>query len=133
MRLERFSDVGHFEARVQSFLLEREAVHNLMLGIIGHLHSGTVKDPPMATVERGGEIQLVALRTPPHPLILSLPTTEEALDTLASALGSSEFPGVNGRDRAAGPTLQLAVHLPTQPGRPHSGGAGQCPRGPRRR
>ena len=96
MRLKRFSDVGHFEARVQSFLLEREAVHNLMLGIIGHLHSGTVKDPLMATVERGGKIQLVVLRTPPHPLILSLPTTEEALDTLASTLGSSEFPGVNG-------------------------------------
>lgn len=64
MRLEHFSDVGHFEARVQSFLLEREAVHNLMLGIIGHLRSGTVKDPLMATVERGGE---TPTRRAPHP------------------------------------------------------------------
>lgn len=65
MSLERFSDVGHFEARVQSFLLEREAVHNLMLGIIGHLHSGTVKDPLMATVERGGRFNS-SRSAPPH-------------------------------------------------------------------
>ncbi|MDE0099044.1 MAG: hypothetical protein OXM87_05450 [Truepera sp.] len=44
MRSERFSDVGHFEAQVQSLPLEREIVHKLMLGILPAQRNG--QGPP---------------------------------------------------------------------------------------
>lgn len=92
MKLVRYSDVEAFYKRVEAFLLAREAEHNLLLGISATLlqQSGYYSaEPYLATAERDGEIALVAMRTPPHPMVLSLPASDtvvdEALDLVVRA------------------------------------------------
>lgn len=74
MKIERFTDVTAFDERVSAFLLEREAEHNLMLGLIRQLaqHPDHYDAPPyLATVSDGDTLVGVSLRTPPHNVILS--------------------------------------------------------------
>ncbi len=73
MRVVCYDDASAFQSRTESFLERNEASNNLMLGITAMLVSRSFvpeKAPFMATVEDGEDIQLVALRTPPHRLIL---------------------------------------------------------------
>lgn len=75
MQLQRFTDIGEFAARVEPYLLAHEATHCLMLGLLASLQRERSSDdelPYMALVEEPGEIVLVAMRTPPYNLILSL-------------------------------------------------------------
>lgn len=75
MKLERFTDVSAFDERVNAFLLEREAEHNLMLGLIRQLaqHPDHYDAPPYLTAVSDGDDTLVgvSLRTPPHNAILA--------------------------------------------------------------
>ena len=83
MRLERFADIGAFAARVEPYLLEHEATHCLMLGLLSTLSREPVSDadlPYMALVEERGKIVLAAMRTPPFNLILSLVAPEFSSD-----------------------------------------------------
>ena len=53
------------------FLMRREAEHNLILGLSEQIRAGAHAEPFLAVIERGGEVEGVALRTPPHDLALS--------------------------------------------------------------
>jgi uncharacterized protein len=86
MRVVRHTDAGAFLKRAEGFLAAREAEHNLILGLAGLLR---VEPLPyghpayLATVERGERVVAVALRTPPHNLIISETGDEEAVDAVA--------------------------------------------------
>jgi uncharacterized protein len=76
MDLERFAGADAMLAACGDYLERREAEHNLPLGILGTLrdYPDTYPDPPyLAVVSEGDSIALVALRTPPHGLVLSEP------------------------------------------------------------
>jgi uncharacterized protein len=78
-RLKRFTDPVEFAARVEPLLARAEAANCLLLGIAANLRraaqAGNTSGPApyMATLEQDGQVQLVALRTPPYKLILSTP------------------------------------------------------------
>lgn len=100
MNLERFDDAALFYQQAASFLLEREAEHNLLLGLIEELKRGTSRylDPPyLALVRHTGAAIAVALRTPPHPVVLSHTPQPAALELLAADLQANyeTLPGVN--------------------------------------
>lgn len=83
MQLERFTNIGEFAARVEPYLLAHEATHCLMLGLLSTLprdHIVADEIPYLALVEEQGAIVLVAMRTPPFNVILSLIAPEVAAD-----------------------------------------------------
>jgi predicted GNAT family acetyltransferase len=105
MHLERYTDAASFYQRAEPFLLAHEAEHNLQLGICTTLlrQPEVYPLPPyLGVVEEDGEIITVALRTPPHNLILSLiPRTDRAPEALALlardvAQDHPDLPGVLG-------------------------------------
>ena len=136
MRLERFGDVGAFAARVEPYLLAREATHCLILGLLATLPGEPLPDgetPYMALVRERDAVALVALRTPPYGLTLSLlapeiaadeGATDEALALVAddvAARYAGGLPGVNGPtpisrlfaeqwQRRMGQAARLVVH-----------------------
>lgn len=85
--LRRFGDPDMFAAVAEPLLLEDEAIHSLQLGLIGGIRAGEWKDPYLAVVERqcgpdaAGPV-LIAMRTPPHKLLLSQCEYLEALQPL---------------------------------------------------
>lgn len=100
MKVHKFQDAKQFYARVQQYLLQQEAFHNLLLGICHTLihHPERFDETPyLATVEADGEIVAVAMRTPPRPLLLSKIKDLQAVELLAQDLYLSEKPlsGVN--------------------------------------
>lgn len=105
MQLSRYTDAASFYQRAEPFFLAHEAEHNLQLGICTTLlrQPEVYPLPPyLGVVEEHGEIIAVALRTPPHNLILSLvPRSERAPEALALlapdvAVDHSDLPGVIG-------------------------------------
>jgi len=83
MQLTRFADIDAFAARVEPYLLAHEATHCLMLGLLSTLPHGPMpadETPYMALVEDQGAVVLVAMRTPPFNVILSLIAPEYAAD-----------------------------------------------------
>ena len=86
MKVARFSDVDTFTLRCDNFLAEREAEHNLLLGIGARLRAEPRPyghDPYLAVVEDGDRIVAAAIRTPPHNLVLSEIDDERACVALA--------------------------------------------------
>ncbi|MBI5931979.1 MAG: GNAT family N-acetyltransferase [Chloroflexi bacterium] len=85
MQLRRFDDPRKFLERAEAFLMEREAEHNLILGLTNTL----IQDPEvypqfyLAVVEDAGEVVLTGLRTPPHNLMTSHVTNPDGLAVLA--------------------------------------------------
>ena len=137
MRLERFADIAAFATRVEPYLLTHEATHCLPLGLLATLPGEPLPGgeiPYMALVtDAGGAVLLVALRTPPFGLILSLLASVAAADADATnaALAlvaddvadcyAGRLPGVNGPvpvarlfaeiwQRRLGRAARLAVH-----------------------
>ncbi|MGQ9553763.1 MAG: GNAT family N-acetyltransferase, partial [Anaerolineae bacterium] len=100
MELIRFERAEDFYARAESFLLEREAEHNLILGICASIiHGQEYREqlPYLATLEQNGAVVGAAVMTPPHNLILShMPI--EALPIIARDVRAlyGTIPGVNG-------------------------------------
>ncbi len=100
-------DAYAFLAQVKDFLVRREAENNLVLGILAGIIDGrqTFSDEPplMLAVENATGIQLVALRTPPHNLLLSTAENDGAIKELARELydAGHRLPGVNASSREA--------------------------------
>jgi predicted GNAT family acetyltransferase len=107
MQLERHRDATSFLERARDFLLEREAQHNLILGLSERLRSEPRlygEDPYFASVSDGGHVVGVSMRTPPHNLILSMIDDDRALDLIAQDAQElfDGLPGVIGpKDPAA--------------------------------
>src|SRR5919204_647838 len=101
MRVTRYPDVGAFYERAAPFLVEREAEHNLILGLSSQLRRNPRmygEEPYLAVVEEGGSVRGVVFRTPPHNLILSELDDERAIEPIVRA-ARPEFeslPGVVG-------------------------------------
>ena len=101
MQLKRFDDAAAFYDRAWSFLIAREAEHNLMLGLRSALIQGGVYQYPpyLAVVEDAGEVVAVAMRTPPHNLILSEMIGARPPQVIADdvyRVYQAELPGVSG-------------------------------------
>ncbi|MGH7999452.1 MAG: GNAT family N-acetyltransferase [Brasilonema sp.] len=74
MKVNRFEDASQFYERVKNYLLQHEALHNVLLARCNALiHNPERFDekPYLATVEVDGDIVAVAMRTPPRNLLLS--------------------------------------------------------------
>jgi uncharacterized protein len=104
--LRFFSDARKFLDRVQPFLLEREAEHCLILGLLDGLSADERwgSEPPlMALTEDRGEVTGVALMTPPQNLIVSWVRDDAAIEAIARELHRAGIvvPGVNGSVRIA--------------------------------
>lgn len=127
MKLVRYGDVDAFYERVEAFLLAREAEHNLLLGISATLlqQPGYYSTQPyLATVEQDGEIALVAMRTPPHPIVLSLPASnaivDEALDLVVREAQATYGDGLNGIHGPSALSLGFAERWRAATGRAYS-------------
>jgi predicted GNAT family acetyltransferase len=101
MEVERPKDAGEFLERAGAFLLAREAVHNLPLGLCSRLRTHPLlygEKPYFAVAVEGDDVVAAAMRTPPHNLILTavddLAALEPLADDAAAAFGS--LPGVGG-------------------------------------
>lgn len=73
-QVRRFEDVASFREHAVRWLLEREAEHNLLLGLLPMLETSAIRfEPPvlLATVDAGGEVQGCVFRTPPYKLGLT--------------------------------------------------------------
>ncbi len=101
MKLTRFADVNEFYPRVEAFLLEHEAEHNLILGLTSMLkRTDTYRDPYLVSVENGSAVVAVALRTPPFNVTLSEIKDEGAIRLIAEdvyATYGRDLPGVSGK------------------------------------
>ncbi len=72
MQLIRFKSPDDFYSEVHQYLLEHEVVHSLPLGLIQHISKGRFDQPAyMALIEDDGILRGVAMRTPPHGVVLS--------------------------------------------------------------
>ena len=101
LALRRFDEVGRFLEAADDFLVEREAEHNLLLGIAGNLRDRPEihPEPPyFAAVTEGGSVVLVAMRTPPWSLVLSETALLDAVDLVVADLVAigEPLPGVFG-------------------------------------
>jgi uncharacterized protein len=87
LRLARLARPDDLLALAGRFLGEREAEHNLLLGILGGLRSpapGTAGEAPyLAAVLRKDAVVAVAVRTPPWNLVLSEIDDKAALPLIA--------------------------------------------------
>src|SRR5205809_919898 len=90
-------------------LLADEARHNLILGLCATpaRQPDVYPEFHLWTVEDAGEPVAVAMRTPPHNLLVGLPRDDRALPALAEALHRQgvDLPGVT----AARPEVELFV------------------------
>ena len=104
--VERLPDVEAFLAAAGPFLAEREAEHNLLLGIGSNLQAGLgpARSEPndFFVCRAAGRIVLAALRTPPYNLVLSEVDDPEALPALADATTELGLLGVSGPSGPAG-------------------------------
>jgi len=106
MELTRYSAAPAMIAAVGDYLAAREAEHNLPLGILGTLrdHPEVYPDTPyLASLSDRDTVALLAVRTPPHHLILSEPggpadRIPEAVATLVDDVRqvTPDLPGVLG-------------------------------------
>jgi uncharacterized protein len=123
VHLQRFETVEGFLGVAEDFLVDREAEHNLLLGICNTLLTapGVYREPPyFAVVTRGDEIVGVALQTPPWDLALSEMDDPMAVDLIVEDRIGDALPGVIGPTALAerfadawairtGATVNLAV------------------------
>lgn len=101
MHLTVLADPVDFSRRVRSFLLAREAEHNLLFGILANLAGGwgydLVEGPVLSFVEGPTGIAAVGVATPPRNLLVSR-AEAPAVRALAEGLRARglRLPGVSG-------------------------------------
>jgi predicted GNAT family acetyltransferase len=111
LSVQSYSDTAAFAAAAEPFLLRAEASNCLQLGLIDGIRSGEWKEPLMVVASRDGELDLVAIRTPPHNLSLSTCDRTKALpllvDCLLQAPSVGRLPGVLGPAEVADSFAEL--------------------------
>lgn len=114
-----FDDAKAFRQKVDPFLLQNEARHNLILGV-----TGTLIDRPQVypefrlwAVEHLGEVVAAASRTPPWRIILADAASSEAVETLAKAVPETdpEVPGAVGNTPTVGRFVEAWAGLRGSP------------------
>lgn len=104
LRLRRFGTPEDFYAEAERFLLEREAEHNLILGICATLmgQPGHYEQEPYLAVVRGDVgVVAAAVMTPPHGIVLSLVSEPSAIPLISRDVHElyPTLPGVLGPTR----------------------------------
>jgi hypothetical protein len=110
LEVRRHGDAESFLADAGGFLIEREAEHNLILGLSGRLRVDSRiygEAPYFAVAREGGEVVAATMRTPPHNLILSEVDDESALEPLA-ADANDVFESLTGVVGPKGPVARMA-------------------------
>jgi predicted GNAT family acetyltransferase len=102
MRVVRHSTPQSFQQQAVPYLLQQEATHNLILGVVSRFADGFPENAYFAHVENNmGEVVAAAMLTPPNGAVLSAVTEKAAIpllvedyatvyDRLPSALGAIE-------------------------------------------
>lgn len=105
LRLNRYSHARDLLDAAEPWLAQREAEHNLILGIAGNLadapDDGPGEAPYLAVVNGPSGPVAVAVRTPPFNLVLSEVDDTEALALLAADLADTDLAGVTGPPAAS--------------------------------
>jgi hypothetical protein len=107
MQLRRFDNIKEFWQYAQNYLLEYEAEHNVLLGVVHtllHYPERYPESPYLAVcTSRNSEgtaqtdnILGIAIRTPPNKLLLSKVQDLKALKLIAQDLQQEQISGVNG-------------------------------------
>lgn len=101
MKLNCFEDANEYYDRVKPYLLQHEAHHNLLFGMIEELRRQPehfTDSPYLVTVQQEDNLVAVALRRPPRKLVLSRSLNFQALNAIAQDLQSRQelIPGVIG-------------------------------------
>lgn len=120
MQLHRFHSIQDFCNLAQDYLLQQEAEHNLLLGILHTLRKNPdhyLEPPYLAIVEADQRVLAVAIRTPPYKLVLSKALEIEALKLIAQDLQNYDQPisGVSGLVTEVTAFLQAWQVLTGQP------------------
>ncbi|MBP7691011.1 MAG: GNAT family N-acetyltransferase [Anaerolineales bacterium] len=106
MRLTRYLTAPEFRAQAEAFLVQHEAEHNLMLGLMTSLAFKPdlyPSQPYFAVVTDAGRVSAAALMTPPHGLAVSYAASPEALRLIVADVAAfrPETPSVIGPAGAA--------------------------------
>lgn len=99
MLFRRFDSVKEFWQCAQSYLLQYEAEHNALLGVLHTLlhYPDRYPEPPyLSLVQTSDKILAIAIRTPPNNLLLSSAQDLNALTLIAEDLQHQQLPGVSG-------------------------------------
>lgn len=104
MKIQHYDDPVVFQERIRETLIIKEAENNLLLGVIGGVISGEYSDqrPTLVIVEDNERPDLIAICTPPFPVLLSYenpPPQETIIKTLLMDLMAGlgeEFRGITG-------------------------------------
>lgn len=94
MRARAVDSASVFADEAMPFLRERAGRNNLPIAILARILDGVYPEAHHWIVERDDVVVGVALRTPPHPLLLAEPADPAAIDALADAV--TDAPGVVG-------------------------------------
>jgi predicted GNAT family acetyltransferase len=97
MRVRVIADASEFLAAAAPLLTVDEARHNLILGLASTLDTqpSLYAERRLWLVERAGRVVGAALQTPPWPLVLGRPASDEVLVALVDAI-DDDLPGVVG-------------------------------------
>ncbi|MCC6615089.1 MAG: GNAT family N-acetyltransferase [Anaerolineae bacterium] len=120
MQIKRFVPKDDTWPRAEAFLLQREAEHNLILGMGSSLRLGErhADNAYFALIEDAGAPVAVAMCTPPYELVISCAASPAALRQLADDYYSVDpnLAGVNGENPTA---LAFADIWSSMTGRPY--------------
>ncbi len=117
MSLRVFSEVAEFLSVVEATLLRNEAENSLLLGVMLRLLEGNpygTEPPFLACVEDEGEVAAVAVRTPPHNLLIREEGDGlETLEFIARRLAEDgvRLPGVHAAPSSAASFARIWEHM----------------------
>ena len=97
IEVDRFDNATQYYQKVESYLLQQEAIHCLILGISKGLcrPQNDASQPYLTVVENNKSIVATAIQTPPRKLILSRAIATEAVELIARDLANNfHLPGV---------------------------------------
>jgi predicted GNAT family acetyltransferase len=120
MKLKHLTEANQDYERTRSFLLQHEAYHSLMFGLLDTILYSPHRfksQPYVAMVEENDTVLAVALQTPPRKLLLSRVEDVQAIAIIAQDLYSmqAQLPGVMATASAAQAFAQHWQELTGQP------------------
>jgi uncharacterized protein len=94
MKIEHFDDSRLYYQTVKDYLLQQEAAHCLMLGLCSS--ENRLEQPYLTVATQDELICCIAMRTPPHQLVLSKSVSEAAIRAIAQDLvaNNMSLPGL---------------------------------------
>lgn len=124
MKLKHLTQANQDYERTRSFLLQHEAYHSLMFGLLDTIIYSPHRfkaQPYVAMVEQNDTVLAVALQTPPRKLLLSRVEEVQAIALIAQDLYSRQAP-VPGVMATASAAKTFAQHWQELTGQPYHEG-----------